>query len=123
MLGIDMIFKAIGMDDAAIAELKTLLDPAKLKVALKLAQDRWEALETDVREMRAELAELRLVQEEIRNRTMMSELVSHGAQVLHPNFQRHLDKQLAAQLIGELNDDNDCGNLIANGTDASGGNG
>lgn len=87
MFGIEMIFKAMGFDDAAIAELRALLDPVKIKALFAVASQRWEKLEKDVQETRAMI-------EALQARQGMSEIIAHGGQVLHPNFEKALNDQL-----------------------------
>jgi hypothetical protein len=87
MFGIEMLLKAIGMDDAAIAELRALIDPAHLKTQIQAARDEYAKVRADLDEIKSLLRDLRAHQG-------LTEIVAHGGQVLHPNFQKNLDDQL-----------------------------
>lgn len=86
---LEMLFKALGLDDAAVAELKSLLDPAKINAAIAAAK-----LEYAARVEQLDRIERAI--EDLKTRQGMAELVAHGATAMHPNFQKNLDDQLTA---------------------------
>jgi hypothetical protein len=89
MFGIEMLFKAIGLDDAALADLRAMIDPAHLKTQIQAARDEYAKVRADLDEIKSLLRDLRAHQG-------LTEIVAHGGQVLHPNFQKNLDDALIA---------------------------
>lgn len=87
MFGIDMLFKAIGLDDAAIAELRAMLDPARIRAVLTSARGEFDAIKLQLDRIEARI-------DQLASRTALAEIVAHGGQVMHPNFQEHMDRSL-----------------------------
>lgn len=87
MFGMEMLFKAIGLDDAAIAELRGMLDPEKLKAGIGAANARLQRLEANVDLILSKI-------DALESRSIMTEMAAQGGQFMHPNVEKTLNDAL-----------------------------
>ena len=100
MLGADMLFRAIGLNDEAAAEIKALLDPAKIKATFAQVGAEFRAIRKDAADTLEELRRVHARLDAIEQRACNAELIAQGGAVAHPRLAHEMNL-LTQQVIDD----------------------